>query len=162
MTKKPHSKATDALSRSRRIQVRRSGVHGKGVFAAAAIPGGDLILEYKGELITAKEADRRHPEAPEDPSHTFFFAVNDRWVLDANIGGNAARFINHACEPNCETEVQGRQVFIRALRDLSPGEELYYDYHLTVEGRHTPKLKQQYACRCGTPRCRGTMLAKKR
>lgn len=158
--KKPQP--TDSLPRGRRIQVRRSGVHGKGVFALAEIPAGEVILEYKGQLISAKEADRRHPEEPEDPSHTFFFSINERWVIDANVDGNAARFVNHACDPNCETEVEGRRVFIRALRPIRPGEELHYDYHLTLEGRHTPKLKQQYACRCGAPRCRGTMLARKR
>ena len=74
------------------------------------------------------------------------------------MGGNAARWINHACEPNCQAdEVDGR-VFISALADLSPGEELFYDYGLVIDERYTPKLKKQYECRCGSPRCRGTML----
>ena len=142
--KKPAQTPSPQISPSgRRIQVRRSGVHGKGVFALQDIPAGDLILEYKGELITAKEADRRHPEEPEDPSHTFFFSVDDRYVIDAHVGGNAARYINHACDPNCETEVQGRRVFIRAIRPIKAGQELAYDYHLTLDGRHTAKLKQQ-------------------
>ena len=148
-------------SSGRRIQVRRSGVHGKGVFALRPIAAGERILEYKGELITWKEADRRQPDDPEDPSHTFFFSLDGRRVLDATYGGNAARFINHSCDPNCETEVDGLRVFIQAMKDIQPGEELHYDYHLEYDGRHTAALKRPYGCRCGAPRCRGTMLAKK-
>jgi SET domain-containing protein len=79
------------------------------------------------------------------------------------VGGNAARWINHACEPNCEAEetAEGR-IFIKALRDLQPGEELFYDYGLVIDERLTPSLKRQYACHCGSPICRGTMLAPRR
>ncbi len=77
------------------------------------------------------------------------------------MGGNASRWINHACDPNCEAEVDGHRVFIHALRAIRPGDELFFDYRLVLDGRHTPKVKQEYACRCGSPRCRGTMLGKK-
>ncbi len=146
----------------RRIQVRRSGVHGKGVFALRPIRKGETIIEYVGEIITWKEALRRHPHDPHDPHHTFYFHIDEQHVIDAGVGGNAARWINHACEPNCEAdEVDGR-VFIKALRDLKPGEELFYDYGLVIDDRYTPALKKQYECRCGARRCRGTMLAPKR
>jgi SET domain-containing protein len=150
---------------SRRIQVRRSGVHGKGVFALRPIARGERIIEYKGEIITWPEALRRHPHDPNDPNHTFYFSLDDgSHVIDANVGGNAARWINHACEPNCRAEeIDGEnRVFIEALRDLEPGEELFYDYGLVIDERYTPKLKKEYACRCGSTRCRGTMLAPKR
>jgi SET domain-containing protein len=146
----------------RRIQVRRSGVHGKGVFALRPIAAGETLIEYTGELITWPEALRRHPHDPTDPNHTFYFHIDDRHVIDANVGGNASRWINHACDPNCESdEVDGR-IFIKARRDIAPGEELFYDYGLVIDERYTPKLKKEYACRCGSPRCRGTMLAPKR
>jgi SET domain-containing protein len=149
-------------SGGRRIQVRRSGVHGKGVFALKRIRAGETIIEYKGEIITWKEALERHPHDPHDPDHTFYFHIDDGRVIDAGVGGNAARWINHACDPNCEAdEVDGR-IFIKALRDLKPGEELFYDYGLIFDGRHTPALKKKFACRCGTKACRGTMLASKR
>ena len=149
-------------SAGRRIQVRRSGVHGKGVFAVAPIAEGDTIIEYKGEVITWPEALRRHPHDPKDPHHTFYFHIDDKHVIDAKYGGNAARWINHACDPNCEAdEVDGR-VFIKALRDIEPGEELFYDYGLIIDERYTPKLKKEYECRCGSPKCRRTMLAPKR
>lgn len=146
----------------RRIQVRRSRVHGKGVFALRPIAAGERIIEYRGEVITWPEAERRHPHDPDDPNHTFYFHLDDEHVIDAKVGGNAARWINHACEPNCRAEDTGGRVFIEALRDLQPGEELFYDYGLVIEGRHTARLKREYECRCGSPGCRRTMLAPKR
>ena len=146
----------------RRIQVRRSGVHGKGVFALQAIGEGELIIEYKGQIISWLEALRRHPHDPADPNHTFYFHIDDKHVIDAAVGGNAARWINHACEPNCRADETDGRVFIYAARDLEPGEELFYDYGLVIDERYTPKLKQQYECRCGSPICRHTMLAPKR
>jgi len=158
------SEAKAVAPRGRRIQVSRSGVHGKGVFALQSIAAGQRIIEYTGETITWPEALRRHPHDPSDPHHTFYFRLDDgSHVIDAKFGGNAARWINHACEPNCKAEetADGR-VFIHALRELSPGEELFYDYGLVIDERYTPKLKKQYECRCGSPRCRRTMLAPKR
>ena len=146
----------------RRIQVRKSGVHGKGVFALQPIAKGERIIEYKGQTITWPEALRRHPHDASDPNHTFYFSLDDgSHVIDAKVGGNAARWINHACAPNCKADEGEGRVFIRALRKLKPGEELFYDYGLVIDERYTPKLKKAYACRCGSPRCRGTMLAPK-
>jgi len=161
-TAQPVEKVNGAAPGGRRIQVRRSGVHGKGVFAVAPIAAGETIIEYKGEVITWPEALRRHPHDPKDPHHTFYFHIDDKHVIDAKYGGNAARWINHACDPNCEAdEVDGR-VFIKALRSIEPGEELFYDYGLIIDERYTPKLKKEYECRCGSPKCRRTMLAPKR
>jgi SET domain-containing protein len=152
----------DAAARGRRTQVRRSGIHGKGVFALRPIAAGERILEYTGKVITWKQAQRAHPHDPDDPNHTFFFHIDDERVIDGNQGGNSAKWINHSCGPNCEAdEVDGR-VFIHALRDIEPGEELNYDYGLILEGRLTAKVKKMFPCRCGTPQCRGTLLATKR
>lgn len=146
----------------RRIQVRRSGVHGRGVYAVAPIAAGERIVEYKGERISDEEATRRHPADPREPHHTFYFSLEGGGVIDARRGGNSARWINHSCAPNCEAnEIAGR-VYIHALRDLEPGEELFYDYHLIVDERYTAKLKREYRCLCGAAACRGTMLYPKR
>ena len=151
-----------AKAGGRRIQVRRSGVHGKGVFALQPLSKGELIIEYKGEVISWKEALRRHPHDPSDPNHTFYFHIDDKHVIDANFGGNAARWINHSCAPNCEAdEIDGR-IFIKSLRAIKPGAELFYDYGLIIDERYTPRLKKQFECRCGSKGCRGTMLASKR
>ena len=154
--------AVRRASGGRRIQVRRSGIHGKGVFALKPLAKGETVIEYSGEVITWREAQRRHPHDPNEPNHTFYFHIDDGHVIDANVGGNAARWINHACRPNCEADEQGGRVFIKALRGIKPGEELFYDYGLTVDERYTPALKREYACHCGTRGCRSTLLAAKR
>jgi len=149
------------VSGGRRIQVRRSGVHGKGVFALQPIGKDELIIEYKGEIIDWDEALRRHPRDPEQPNHTFYFHLEGGDVIDGGVNGNAARWINHACEPNCEAEEDGRRIFIKALRKIKPGEELFFDYRLVIDERYTAKLKKEYACWCGSKHCRGTMLGPK-
>jgi SET domain-containing protein len=158
------AKSAESAKGGRRIQVRRSGVHGRGVYALRKIKKGETIIEYKGEMITWKQAERRHPHNPDDPDHTFFFHIDEKHVIDANVGGNAARWINHACDPNCESDVdeENHRVFIKALRKIRPGEELFYDYGLVLDEKYTKKVKKQFACRCGAPDCRGTMLAPKR
>ena len=146
----------------RRLQVKRSGVHGKGVYAQVALQAGEIIIEYKGEVITWDEALRRHPHDPSDPNHTFYFHVDEAHVIDGGVRGNSARWINHACAPDGEAEDDGGRIFIKALRDIAPGGELFFDYRLVIDERYTPKLKKAYACRCGAPTGRGTMLGPKR
>jgi SET domain-containing protein len=147
---------------ARRIQTRRSGVHGKGVFALVDIAEGETLIEYMGEVISWPEAQSRHPHDPANPNHTFYFHVDEERVIDALYGGNSSRWINHACNPNCETEEEGGRVFIKALRNILAGEELNYDYGLMIDERYTAKLKAQYPCWCSAPDCRGTLLAPKR
>lgn len=141
--------------------VRRSKLHGNGVFAARKIPAGTRVMEYIGAIISAKEADRRHPANPDDPFHTFFFSLSSGKVIDGGENGNDARWINHSCAPNCETQEgrHGKRVYIVALRDIARGEELFYDYGLVIDEKLTPELKNNYRCLCGAPDCRGTMLA---
>lgn len=144
------------------IVVRHSKIHGNGVFAARKIAQGTQIIEYQGERITQREADRRSGQDPENPFHTFFFSLEGPRLIDGGSQGNEARWINHSCAPNCEAREEDGQVFIYALRDIKRGEELNYDYGLIVEERHTPAVKRAYECRCGSDDCRGTMLAPKR
>ena len=147
---------------AKRIAVRKSGVHGRGVFSAIKFKKDEVVMEYVGEVITWKEALRRHPHNPKDPDHTFYFHIDDKHVIDGKFGGNAARWINHACTPNCEAdEIDGR-IFIRALRTIQPDTELFYDYGLIIDEPYTKKLEKQFECRCGTKNCRGTMLAPKK
>ena len=158
----PANDPRERPSKGRRTQVRRSGIHGKGVFAVRPFAAGERVMEYTGEVITWKQAQRKHPHDPDDPFHTFFFHIDDKHVIDGGKTGNSAKWINHACGPNCEAEEIDGRIFIHALRDIEAGEELNYDYGLMLEERHTAKVKKQFGCRCGTPQCRGTMLAPKR
>ena len=157
----PRSKATINAA-GRRFAVRKSGIHGRGVFALAAIAKGTRLIEYLGERMSHKEADRRYGDLHEGSAHTMLFAANDDVVIDATQWGSSARWINHSCAPNCEAVEDEGRVFIETRRAIRAGEELGYDYELIVEGRQTRKLKREHACCCGARRCRGTMLGKKR
>ena len=139
-------------------RVRSSGIHGKGVYATQRIRKGTRVVEYLGDRITHEEADDRYEAKGQDDGHTFLFVVSDRIVIDAGVGGNDARFINHRCAPNCDTVIENDRVFIEAVRTIEPGEELGYEYGLTWESTDDPEELKNYACRCGAPNCRGTML----
>jgi SET domain-containing protein len=145
-------------TKRRRIAVRRSTIHGRGVFALQRIPRGTRIIEYKGKLISDKEADRRYSRMHQHSPHTMLFSIEGGLVIDATRHGNSARWINHSCAPNCEIEEEGHHVFIDARRDIEAGEELTYDYNLQIGERHTKKAKREHVCFCGARRCRGTML----
>jgi SET domain-containing protein len=144
---------------TRAYVVRNSPIHGRGVFATRTIRKGADIIEYRGRRVSMEEADELPDSDPRNPYHTFLFELNDGRVIDAAVRGNAARWINHSCRPNCVPYEDDRgRVFIEAKRKIRAGEELSYDYKLNVPGRHTKALLANYTCRCGTPRCRGTMV----
>jgi len=139
-------------------EVRHSSVHGYGAFATRDIKKGERIDEYLGERISHKEADERYEDHDENDNHTFLFIVDKKTVIDAGIGGNDARFINHKCDPNCESEIKKGRVFIVATKAIAKGEELGYDYQIGREKDDPENVDEIYACRCGSPKCRGTML----
>ncbi len=140
------------------LLVRRSKVHGNGCFARRFIPKGTRIIEYLGERVSHKEADRRYEGADVNDNHTFLFIADRRTVIDATRGGNEARWINHSCDGNCESETEKGRVFVDALRDIEKGEELGYDYQIGRDKNDPPNVDEIYACRCGSPKCRGSML----
>ncbi|HEX6537410.1 MAG TPA: SET domain-containing protein-lysine N-methyltransferase [Gemmatimonadaceae bacterium] len=142
--------------------IRPSPIQGLGAFATRFIPAGTRIIEYTGERLTPEQADARYPDAPGERHHTYLFAIDDDVVIDAAVGGNEARFINHSCDPNCDAVVEGGRIWIESIGDIAPGEELSYDYAYVLEERHTPAAKRRYPCNCGARACRGTILARKR
>lgn len=152
------SKQTKTREKHPLYEVRRSKVHGFGAFALKRIPKGTRIDEYLGDRISHSEADHRYEDHDENDNHTFLFIVDKRTVIDAEVGGNDARFINHKCDPNCESAIEKGRVFIDALKDIEPGEELGYDYQIGRDKSDPPNVDEIYACRCGSPKCRGTML----
>jgi uncharacterized protein len=149
-----------AAEKPKLIEARNSRIHGRGVYAIAPIKKGTRVIEYLGERISHDEADRRYELKGDDNGHTFLFIASNRTVIDAGVNGNEARFINHSCDPNCETVIEKSRVFIDAIRNIKPGEELGYDYQLTWESTDDPAELALYACRCGAKKCRGTMLDK--
>ncbi len=143
----------------KRISVHRSSVHGRGVFALRPLCAGELILEYKGTVMSWKRATSRHRRFGQE-GHTFLFGLADGRVIDGSLGGNSARWLNHACVANCEAIEDDGRVYIQAVSDIQPGEELFIAYGLMTEGRASAAVRAQYVCRCGHRRCRGTMLAR--
>ncbi|MBB5421596.1 SET domain-containing protein [Paraburkholderia atlantica] len=141
--------------RLRRITARRSPVHGMGLFALQPIAAGERVIEYKGELTSWRRAAGRQRSGA---GHTFVFGLSDVRVIDGSRGGNSARFLNHACSPNCEAIETGARVFIHALTAIAPGHELFIDYRLSVDGVLTDDIRTRYICHCGASSCRRTML----
>jgi uncharacterized protein len=141
----------------RRVIVRRSPVHGKGVFALQRIAARERVLEYKGEVRSWREAVRRHQRHGVD-GHTFFFGLSDGRVIDGSQNGNSARWLNHACTANCEAIEDAGRVFIETLQDIDAGQELFIEYLLAVDDPVDEDTRRQYACRCGATSCRRSML----
>jgi len=152
------AKGGPPITSSPLIEVRNSPVHGRGVFAVQPIKKGTRVLEYLGDRVSHEAADKRYEDHDESDNHTFLFIVDKKTVIDAGVGGNDARFINHQCAGNCESVIENRRVFIDAVRDIEPGQELGYDYEIGREKDDPPNVDEIYACRCGSPQCRGTML----
>jgi len=152
-----------------KLATRRSKIHGNGMFATAPIAKGEKLIQYKGRLRSHDEVDRAYGDE-DDNGHTFLFTLNDEWVIDANLEANSARWINHSCNPNCEAvfyeDESGNKrkdkVWIESMRAIKPGEELSYNYGITLAEAHTPKMKKLWGCRCGSKNCTGTMLQKKK
>lgn len=153
------SNATESASL---FVVHESPIHGRGVFAAGPIGAGTRIIEYTGEIVDWDETCRRTAAKGGPINHTFFFTLNSGMLIDGGAGGNASRYINHSCDPNCEAVEEDDRVFIHALRDIEDGEELRYNYGLIYDERHTPAVKKAFACHCGAPECTGVMLAPKK
>jgi uncharacterized protein len=157
-----------AKMRVRLTEVRKSSIHGNGVFAAVEIALGEQVIEYRGERISSERAAALYGNNSEH-GHTFLFTLNDKFLVDGGVNGNAARWINHSCAPNLEAvlyvnknyEEEKDKLFLEALRPIGVGEELTFDYGIRLEQRHSARLKKVWACRCGAPECTGTMLKPK-
>ena len=140
------------------VEVRNSPVHGRGVFAVAPIKKGTRIIEYLGDRVSHDAADKRYDDHDENDNHTFLFIVDRNTVIDAAVNRSDARFINHHCDGNCTSVIENRRVFIDSVRAIAPGEELGYDYEIGRDKDDPPNVDEIYACRCGSPKCRGSML----
>ena len=119
---------------------RRSKIHGSGVYAIRTIPKNSRVIDYAGEKISNKESLKRERRYLKNGGHIWCFTLTRRTVVDAGVGGNVARFINHSCRPNCYAHIIDGTIWIRAARNIRSGEELTYDYH--TDGEAT------IPCRC--------------
>jgi SET domain-containing protein len=133
------------------VRVGRSGVHGRGVFAARDLPKGSFVMEYRGERLSKKDGDRRTDEQW-GKGRVYTFELSRRVDLDGSPAWNLARLANFSCDPNCESENDGgRHIWIKALRDVRAGEEITYDYNF-------PLVEPPPRCRCGAANCRGYIV----
>ncbi len=140
--------------------VKKSKVHGRGLFARKDIPKGTKIIEYKGTRMppdALPDIDENEPEA----FHTVIFSLDSGWLIDASRRGNAAQFANHSCNPNCSTIEEDDRIYIIAERKIPKGTELVYDYHLHQTGPFQKDWLTDYACHCGSRKCRKIMLKRK-
>ena len=151
--------ATESKPVNKYFELRESAIQGRGGFAIRPIPRGTRIIEYVGERISHDEADKRYDDGGMGRHHTFLFSIDSKTVIDAAVDGNEARFINHSCAPNCEAIDERKRIYIEAIRDIAPGEELVYDYAYERDGTEDEDWEKVYMCKCGAPNCRGTILA---
>jgi SET domain-containing protein len=140
------------------MELRDSGIHGLGGFAIRDIPKGTRVIEYAGERVNNAEADRRYDDDKMKEHHTFLFILSTRTCVDAAFEGNEARFLNHSCDPNCETSVSNSRIWISSIKRIPAGTELTYDYQYDYEPHYTEKDLRFYGCECGSPKCRGTIV----
>lgn len=156
-----HRKLVELWKRgqSRHCEVRDSAIHGRGVYATTFIPKETRIIEYVGERITKEESERRgnaqhRKSLKTGDAAVYIFTLSKNYDLDGNVPWNIARLINHSCAPNCEAWIEGQRIFIHALRDIHPGEELSFDYGFDVD------CYEDHPCRCGTPECVGYIVSR--
>ncbi len=141
------------------FELRPSAIQGTGAFATRRIRKGARIIEYIGERITQEQADQRYDDEAMERHHTFLFNLDDKAVLDAGTVHNESRYINHSCDPNCEALIEKGHIYIYSLRNIEEGEELVYDYAYERTEDMGLESEALYVCRCGSPKCRGTILA---
>ncbi len=127
--------------------IRSSAIHAAGCYTTTPILKGEHVVEYTGHILTKAQADKAYDESP----ITYLFGLGTgKIVID---GHSTAMFINHSCEPNCQTEEEDGHVWIKAIRNIAPAEEITYDYCLYDGG------DDEAICNCGAARCRGTMYS---
>ena len=130
------------------LERRTSGIEGSGLFARARIPAGECIIEYTGEKMCKAESLRRCMEG-----NNYIFNINEEFDIDGSVESNFARFINHSCAPNAEAQLEDDKVWIVALRDILPGEEVTFNYGYDLDDY------REHPCRCGAVNCVGYILA---
>jgi SET domain-containing protein len=143
------------------VELRTSAIQGTGAFATRNIKKGTRIIEYLGQRISWRTADKRYDDENMKRHHTFLFTVDEKICIDGAVNGSDARFLNHSCDGNCEATNERKRIFIDARRNIKAGEELLYDYAYERTDEHTEEDEKFYACRCGAKKCRGSILAPK-
>jgi SET domain-containing protein len=135
----------------KKYKIKKSNIDNKGLYASKNIKAKEIVIHYKGKLVTKKEVEK-NPKFDNDKA-IYLFNVNNRYDLDGDFEYNDARLINHSCNPNCEVDGKGLKLWIFALRDIKKGEELSYDYGFGYD-----KDYKQFICKCGANNCVGYIV----
>ncbi len=147
----------DVLRQNEIYEIRESSIHNKGAFAKQGIAKGTRVIEYIGDRITKAESARRSIRMIEKAKETghgavYIFELNKRYDIDGDVSYNTARFVNHSCNPNCETDIIRGRIWIIAIRDIKKNEELSYDYGYDLDDF------RDHPCRCGSDKCVGYIV----
>jgi uncharacterized protein len=147
------------LAKTEYIEVRSSGIHHKGVFAAKFIPKGTRIIEYIGEKLTKAQSEKRadlhleqNQREPEKNGAVYIFELSKKYDIDGNVPNNTAKYINHSCDPNAEPDIIRGKIWIIALKDIEKGEEITYDYGYDLDSW------EDHPCKCGSKNCLGYIV----
>lgn len=132
--------------------VRKSRIHGSGVFSARGIKKGETVAFYEGKIVSSEEGTRIEEESLKTRGVTYIFQLDDERDINGDLPGNDAKYINHSCEPNCETTDSDGKICIVAIKDIKPGEEITYDYCFEFDDDAEYK---RHVCKCGTKSCSG-------
>ena len=142
-------------------KVKKSKVHGTGVFALENIKKGSHIIEYIGEKITKKEGDKRSAERiknfldKKNEGSVYIFELNKKYDIDGSPLYNKARYINHSCSPNCEVDIIDNKIWIISIKKINKGDELYYDYGYPFDKDDF----DDHVCKCGSKKCIGYIIS---
>ena len=142
-------------------KIKKSKVHGTGVFALKDIEKGCKIIQYIGEKITKKEGDRRSAERikkylnKKNEGSVYIFELNKKYDIDGSPIYNSARYINHSCNPNCEVDIIRNEIWIISIKKISKGDELSYDYGYPFDEDDY----KDHVCKCGTKKCIGYIIS---
>ena len=149
MAKEKQNSAASSADRSSRVRLCTAG---------AFTPRSSFPKAHASSSTQANASPGKPLPTTRDDPHTFNFGLENGDVINPEVGGNDARWINHSCDPNCEAVEEDDRIFIYALRNIQPGEELLYDYHMELDEPITESAKKKFACHCGASNCRGTMI----
>jgi SET domain-containing protein len=133
-----------------KLSIKGSGIHRWGLYAEEFIPVRRKVIEYRGERINRRETRKR---SDEQAAMIYLFTLDSYWTLDGAMGGSGAEYINHCCDPNIRTLITKGHILYIAAREIKKGEELTVDYHFSKDVEKIP-------CKCGSPKCRGTINVK--
>lgn len=141
------------------VEVRGSEIHGRGVYAAKAIPNEEYFIEYVGNLIGKDESEKRAWKQYAKSEKTgaaavYIFNLTNKWDLDGDVEWNPARLVNHSCEPNSEAIQDGKRVYLQALRNIEADEEITFDYGFEIDSY------KDHPCRCGADNCFGYIVGR--